>query len=307
MHTLIRRLATLFAALLSCLSVQTSAQQRPPAPQPAARETTEIARPALWKVADEDTTIWLFGTIHALPPGVQWFDGQVARAFDGSQELVTEIVESEPAQMQALVARHAMLPQGQALRTLLPEGERKAYEQALAGLGVPPQAFDPFEPWYAAVALATLPIARQGFASEHGVEGQLDDRAKARKLPHGALETAEFQLALFDSLPQDTQVRYLSDVVETLPTLAGDLAKMLDAWKRGDAERLAELMNEGEDDPALMKALLTDRNRNWAGWIAERMKRPGTVFVAVGAGHLAGPGSVQQQLAEKGVATTRVQ
>src|SRR3546814_3595014 len=71
------------------------------------------ARPALWKLADEDTTIYLFGTVHALPDGVAWFRGPVADALTGSDEVVTEIImdETMPAKMQALVAEKGMLPQ----------------------------------------------------------------------------------------------------------------------------------------------------------------------------------------------------
>ena len=82
---------------------------------------------------------------------------------------------------------------------------------------------------------------------------------------------------------------------------------MVDAWKRGDADSLARLMNEEEDEPELMERLLTNRNKAWADWVKARLDKPGTVFVAVGAGHLAGNGSVQEQLATRGIATTRVQ
>ena len=49
------------------------------------------------------------------------------------------------------------------------------------------------------------------------------------------------------------------------------------------------------------------RNERWAEWVARRLETPGTVFVAVGAGHLAGEVSVQAMLAERGLATERVQ
>ena len=82
---------------------------------------------------------------------------------------------------------------------------------------------------------------------------------------------------------------------------------MIDAWKQGDADRLAQLMNEEDDAPELMELLLYNRNRAWAEWIKARLNRPGTVFMAVGAGHLAGAGSVQQVLAAKGIASSRLQ
>ena len=86
-----------------------------------------------------------------------------------------------------------------------------------------------------------------------------------------------------------------------------ELGAMIAAWKAGDAARLARLMNADESDPRLAEVLLIGRNRNWAQWISKRLETPGTVFVAVGAGHLAGKGSVQDQLKKMGITASRVQ
>lgn len=310
MKLLFRRIACLFLALFSCLSVSASAQPQQPQQQLVPVKPpvpVERATPALWKVSDGDTTIYLFGTIHALPSGIDWFHGPVQQAFDGSQELVTEITETDPVEMQRLVLRHAMLPRGQSLRGLLAPELKTSYEKELGNLGLPAQAFDGYEPWYAAIALSTLPLIRSGYASENGVEQALDQRAKTLGHPHTALETAAYQIGLFDSLPLEAQKRYFAEVVDKLPSVTEELGQIIAAWRKGDAETLARLMNDKEDDPALIEMLLTNRNKAWAGWIKQRLAKPGTVFVAVGAGHLAGPGSVQEQLAAQGITTERVQ
>jgi uncharacterized protein YbaP (TraB family) len=301
MQSLVRRLACLFAAFLSFLSVTAAAQQ------PAVPIAAQKATPALWKVSDADTTIWLFGTIHALPEGLDWFDGEVRQAFDQSHELVTEITQADPVEMQQLVLTHAMLPQGESLRGMLSPAQKAAYEREMAKLGLPLQAFDGYEPWYAAIALSTLPLIRSGYDSQHGVEQVLDAQAKALGRPHGALETPAYQIGLFDSLPLDAQKRYFAEVVEQLPTVPEQIGEIVAAWRKGDAEALARLMNAQEDDPALIEMLLIRRNKAWADWVKTRLDTPGTVFVAVGAGHLAGPGSLQDQLAARGITTQRVQ
>jgi uncharacterized protein YbaP (TraB family) len=82
---------------------------------------------------------------------------------------------------------------------------------------------------------------------------------------------------------------------------------MLAAWSEGDVERLRRIMMQSSDqDPALLRFLITDRNRTWAGWIQERMARPGTVFLAVGAAHLTGDDSVQNLLRARGLRAERV-
>ena len=305
MKTLLRRTALTIAALAASLSAAAPAQQT--LPVPVAQQQPAPARPAMWKVADADTTIYLFGTIHALPPGIEWFDGRIATAFESSQELVTEIVETEPAQMQKLVLAKSVLPAGKSLRDMFTPKQKADFEASLTANGLPVQTFDRMKPWYAAVFLSTLPILRGGFDPANGVEQALGARGKALGRAHGALETAEYQLGLFDSLPEDVQLRYLAEVVENMPEARNVLAGMVEAWKRGDAATLARMMNEEEDDPVLLERLLTNRNKAWADWIDKRLDRPGTVFLAVGAGHLAGGGSVQDQLASKGIATNRVQ
>lgn len=311
MRNRLRRIAAAalpLAAIFGLLVAPAQAQQALPKPiAPHVAPAPEQARPALWKVSDADTTIYLFGTIHALPAGIDWFDGPVASAFENSGELVTEIVQSSPDEMQSIVLGKAIQPPGQSLRAQLSKADRAAFDKAMTSFGLPITAFDRFEPWYAAIALATLPIVKGGFESANGVEAVLDARAKALARSHTGLETAEYQLSLFDSLPPAVQRKYLREVIDDLPSIRTELDTIVTEWKQGHADRLAELMNEDEDDPAMIAALITNRNRNWAGWIKARLDQPGTVFVAVGAGHLAGKDSVQDFLGKAGIVATRVQ
>lgn len=272
-----------------------------PAPVVAA---APAARPALWKVADEDTTIWIFGTIHILPPGIDWYSGPIAEALQASDTLVTEVADPQNPEVQAKIARLALAEPPANLRDRLPGDVRTRYEAALTQLQLPPSAFDANDPWYAAVALSTLPLMKEGFGTMNGAEALLIAQAKDKR--HLGLETAEYQLGLFDTLPADTQVRYLDEVLKDLPRIREEVLAMVEAWKSGDADKLAQLMNEDESDPQLMKVLLTNRNKAWAKWIETRLQQPGTVFMAVGAGHLAGKESVQAQLAADGVRTKRV-
>ena len=142
---------------------------------------------------------------------------------------------------------------------------------------------------------------------ENSPESVFGARAIALNRPHSALETMEYQMSLFDTLPEKTQLRLLSDTVFNMASAQREIIAMVDAWKRGDAARLAAIMNEDQSEPELMERMLIGRNRNWAVWVVQRLEKPGTVFVAVGAGHLAGKGSLQDQLAGKGIVSTRVQ
>ena len=274
---------------------------------PPAVPASISAKPALWRIRRGGTTIYLFGTVHALPRGVVWFAGPVASAYTASGELVTEIIDKSPEDMRAIVLARALLPPGQTLRHMLGSADRARFENSLRANGLVIDAFDQFRPWYAAVALSTRPLLTSGFDPAHGADEELSARALAEGRRHVALETPEFQLGLFAALPMATQLRYLHEVVRNLPAIQRELRAMVRAWEAGDAPRLARLMNEDSDDPHMRVVLLVDRNKAWARWIKARLARPGTVFLAVGAGHLAGPGSVQAQLAAMRITAVRVQ
>lgn len=309
MLRLIRSLALVLSLAIAWLVQPALARDVVPAatqsPQPALAAGTP--HPALWKISDHDTTIYLFGTIHALPAGMEWLNGLVEQALQSSQELVTEIPETDPATMQSAVMANAMLPAGKTLRGLLSAEDRAKFELAMTGFGLPVEMFDGFEPWYAAVALTALPLAREGYTAQNGVEETIAAAALKQGKPRTGLETAQFQLAMFASLPLDVQTRYLHEVLDGLPTLDKELQDMIQQWAAGDPDKLAALLNDDEDDPAMVEALLTGRNRTWTRWLQTRMNKPGTVFVAVGAGHLAGKDSVLDLLGKAGIAPERVQ
>lgn len=308
LSTRIRALSLGISACTLAFVAPVHAQDAAPAPAPVEEQEVEVATPALWKVADEDTTIYLFGTVHALPDGIEWYHGPIADALGASDILVTEI-EMSPESMattQNLVMTKGVLPEGETLRDMLTDEQRTAYEAALARVELPPAAFDRFEPWYGAMMLTMLPLLKQGYTTDAGVEAVLETKASTG-LERGALETVEEQLSIFDNLPPDTQIAFLMETVDAVDEIKALLDAMVAEWAEGDADELARLMNEGMTDPVLAERLLYARNANWAKWIDERMDAPGTVFVAVGAGHLAGEQSVQDKLAELGIETARVQ
>ena len=262
--------------------------------------------PALWVVKDADTTIYLFGSVHILKPGLGWFDDGVKTAFDASDQLVLELVELPAAEVQAMFGKFAMDQKGKALRSKMNDADRAVYEAAMGKLGIPAAAFDPFEPWAAAMTLSLLAMQKSGFDPNSGVEKQLTAAANITKKPIAGLETMEFQLGVFDTLAETEQVQFLVETAKDIDDAGATMDKMVDLWAAPDPEKLGALMNEEMTSRVLYDALLTKRNANWAKWISGRMAKPGVTFIAVGAGHLAGPTSVQALLPAYGLNATRV-
>ena len=278
------------------------------APTATPARAANDADPALWVVKDRDTTIYLFGTIHVLKPGLTWFDEAVKTAFDRSGELKLELVMPEPAAMQKIVIATGTSPAGSApLTEQLPADKRAAFAKAVTDLGLPANALDKYRPWLAATTLSVTPLSKMGFDSANGPEQVLTAAAQKAGKRITGLETAEQQLGFFAGLSNPAQMQFLTTTIDELPTLEGTMTQMVDDWSKGDPDALANELNDNlKDSPEVERVLLVDRNKRWAGWVKQRMAAPGTVFVAVGAGHLAGPESVLVQLSRMGVKATRV-
>ena len=281
----------------------------PAAAQAPAAAPLPDADPAMWVVKDADTTIYMFGTFHLLDGKQAWFNDEVKTAFDASDELVLEAMLPEnPADLQPLVMKYAVDPAGKTLSSKLEPDVKTELEKQLGALGVPLAAFETFEPWFVSMTLATLSAQKLGLTGEHGPETVLSKAARAEAMPVSELEGVEFQLALFDEMPEAAQVASLGQSLDQIARIDEVFKPMLAAWSAGDTETLVTILNEGmSKTPELYETLFTRRNATWAEWVDARMDKPGTVFMAVGAGHLAGKDSVQAMLAAKGFKPERVQ
>ncbi len=292
----------MLAALLAALAPAPAAAQAPAAPRPA--------EPALWVVSDADTTIYLFGTIHLLPKGIDWQHGKLSDALAKSDELVIETIVDEKNPMQFNSAINALafgstLPP---LRERVDADKRDELDAAVTAGGLPPTAYDRMETWSVAVLLLGAKFRKIGLAPEDGVESILRKRFAEKNKPVEGLETMVEQLGYFDRLPEDAQRALLEGVIVPDEDMSTDFGSMLDAWRTGDVEKIAKTFDKDlAESPPLRDGLMVQRNRNWANWVEQRMARPGSVMVAVGAGHLAGTDSVQRYLETKGFEVRRVQ
>lgn len=284
-------------------STALAAETQPEAP--SAVETVDVD-PALWVVKDADTTIYMFGTVHILKPGMGWFDEAVKDAFDKSDRLVLEMVEPGAGEAQQLFTKYGLDKSGKSLTSKMTEEEKAIYSKAMEKVGLPVAAFEPFDPWAAAVTIQIMGLQKGGYDTNSGVETQLTAAAKAASKPISGVETMESQLAIFDTLSQETQVKFLIEAAKVIDDMTTSMDAMVALWAKPDPDGLAKVMNDGLTDPKLYAALLTNRNANWAAWINKQLEKPGTTFMAVGAGHLSGTTSVPKLLTAYGIETERV-
>ena len=250
---------------------------------PAAVPAQPPTEPAIFVVHDADTTIYLFGTFHALDGDAHWFDHGVRNAFEQSNELVLE--------------------------TLLPEGPNAAQELRQA---IRPPSVTPSASFLATTRMAISASRAEGMQVDKGADTVLRHIAESEGKPVEGLETLQLQIDMFNRIPQSAAAPRQPRAGEPVDNGAMDglsnvMSEMQTAWKRGDQSVFVRMLSQlRQASPDTYRMMFTERNERWADWIRGRMQAPGTVFVAVGAGHLAGPDSLLVRLAERGIPSQRV-
>lgn len=263
-----------------------------------------LAHPALWQIKSGNSTVYLFGTVHVLPNDTDWHFPALNQALTQSQVLYIELTDDDQASMASLVLRYG-LDTAHPLSTQLNESDNAALAKAaqLAALPGGVATLQPMKPWLAALTLSVAPLLKAGLDPEAGVDKQLKSQMTSAGKPVHGLETAEQQIQFLADLPSPMQVAFLRDTLRDADKGTAELLSLVDVWKQGDVAAIAKLENDElkTREPALYQTLIVQRNAQWAGKIKDMMKQPGTVFIAVGAAHLAGPDSVQAQLAKLGI------
>jgi uncharacterized protein YbaP (TraB family) len=331
----------LIFAVAGLLAAQGAPAQRPHHPQRAAAGHRG-PHPALWLLEDSDTKIYLFGTIHILPPHFRWrsprFDA-VARSAD---ELVLEVANGDAPETLATALAELRLGKSVPILWRVPPDRRRALQDLVDDLGIPTARFEAMQTWAVAMGLAAALIVRgvsadhgasagDGASADHGegeargregaarrpsiadvpgVEGPLEAEFRASHRPVSGVETAAQQMRFFGVLTFAEQRQLLESIVDAYQSgdadsLGGEGDIGQNAWVRGNVAVMAATTH---DIPGpLYDVLLRRRNAAWTEWLIHRLDRPGTLLFAVGAAHLAGPDSVRSMLAARGFRVRRIQ
>lgn len=280
--------------------------------------------PAIWELSDEDTTIYLFGTFHALPTEFRWRSPQFNQIVADADELVVESSDAALADdgvEAVMVKMYNDLPKRAPTSSKLSPESAEKWLKVLKSSGMPVPFMDRMPPMMALMTIGVGFSMEAGSTSDNGVETILEaEFAKAGK-PVGSIEDPvpvlqglltidedllvaqlEQDLADWDGKSFDT---FMVEPGEAEDASAVDLFAMEHAWARGQIPD-GDMFGDTPLDDAMRKVLLTDRNRAWAVWLDERLDRPGTVLVAVGAGHFEGRVSVLKMLADRGLTARRI-
>lgn len=264
-----------------------------------------LADPSIWHLSDEDSDIYVFGTVHILRPDVEWRTDEVMAAFDSADTVYFEAPVNDPAEaasMMPLMQRYGLNPAGVTLTSRLSEEGVALLERVAPQVGLTTGLLQPFRPWLASVTITVQYIATQGYDPQSGVEATLWPMASEAGKTLAYFETIEEQLGFFGGLPEDVENVMLEQTLERIEEAPGMLDGLVTAWADGDQATIDTLMNGDfrEESPEVHDIIIVQRNARWVDDIEDLLEGSGTVFIAVGAGHLPGEEGVIAMLRARG-------
>jgi hypothetical protein len=272
----------------------------------AEAEAPETATPLLWTVERGGKTLYLFGSIHLLPPQTKWKREEIERAREAAQVFVFEApLDEGGVAMMRFVEEGGKLKNGETLKDVLPAQLHEDMEAAAWKVQYPPKLLATVRPWLAAVYLELYAYLKAGFSSYYGIDHVIEQEAKERGAEFAYFESMAEQLGYFARLDRKTEISYLKATVKGVLEQPELPFELLSAWAEGDVQKLVRLIDEGfKEVPQLRDQLLVSRNRKWLPQVRRMIASDKTHFVTVGVGHLVGRDSLIAMLRAKGYKVT---
>lgn len=265
-----------------------------------------IPSPILYEIADANGQPqgWLFGTIHALPDGVDWRTAEIARVVEKAQLLVVEVGDlADTRSISSTFSILATTPGQPDIRTRVSVEHRSHLEEMMEKGHFSSRDFANVETWAAALMLAR--VSNTG-SPRNGV-----DKALLQEFPNHRVRELEgtlAQLRIFDELSAEDQGDLLTGIIDEYRALGDNPERLRDAWLSGNEDELVAATQSGiMADPELYDALLAGRNRAWMAEIDSLLTDGPKPLIAVGAAHLVGPDGLATLLEQRGYTLTRLQ
>ena len=288
-HRLPLRLRHLILATVAVATALTAAQA--------------ATRNFIWKVSGKQSAIYLVGSIHMLTKDYYPLNPALESAFKDSDLVVEEadLGEMLGAEAQMSVLMRGRLPSEQTLDKVVSPETYAQVSKHVSAHGLPIELLKQFKPWMLALMIETFEWQKAGFDPSLGLDKHFYDRAQGDGKTVQGLETADYQISLFDSMTAQQQDRLLADTLKGIDTEMSSITKLTDAWKTGDAPTVERIvLADLKQDTVMYQRLLVERNQNWLPKLEALFTRSGRAFVVVGAAHLVGPDGLLTMLKSKG-------
>ena len=278
--------------------------------QAAAQTAAPTAAPqrgTLYRVRHAGSTVYLFGTIHVGLPSFFPLEPVVTRALAQSRTLMVELDVRNAPPFQAALQKHGLYAEGDSIDRHLSPQDMARLRQALQRFDIPFEQAARMKPWLLANLLVALNLERHGYQRSQGIEYFLLAFADRQKMRVQELESADYQMALFDGMSEEKQAQYLLENLTELDDGQADAkdAALIDAWAHANGPAIENVVRASLSEKTMSaeftrRILLDERNPNMANKIAGLLNTPGSSFVAVGLLHLVGARGVPNLLRQKG-------
>jgi uncharacterized protein YbaP (TraB family) len=269
-------------------------------------EAKESPHPAMWRIVNGKSTVYLLGSVHLLPVGFSWRTPEIDQAIAAADVFAFEAnIDFGTTELHYFIDNHGYLPRGQTLHAMLSPVALKQYAALIVDAHIDPNKVDYLRPGLAGIMLEKAYMATHALGTfGPGVDVALINYAKSHGKELRYLESLQSQFEMMDKLGGGGEVKELEKLLANLGKDDADVRTLFGAWTQGDLSKLASLEDK---DPGQRVLVLDNRNKAWLPQIEAMLKEPKTILVTVGAAHLAGPQSVISLLCAKGWKVERVQ
>jgi uncharacterized protein YbaP (TraB family) len=281
-----------------------------PAVSPPPASTEVKSKSFIWKISSATTSVYLLGSVHVASPDIYPLDSIIEDAFASAKYLVVEVNvhNINTDNVNKILAEHGVYPQGETFQENVPPSLYNALDGQFQRFGIDMATLDTYRPWVISTTLDQLILQDLGYLPENGIDYYFLDKAATTKMIL-QLETAEYQLELLYSLPDELVIESLQYDIDD-PTTQADMEELFKAWEDGDAASMASItfrpLAEEPDLAPYYEKLIDERNFDMAEKIEGFLASNETYFVVVGAGHLVGGNGLVNLLSEKGYAVEQL-
>ncbi len=292
-------IAILFLGLWSCKTSKLSKID-------GSNESQKLDNALLWEITGKDITkpSYIYGTIHMIPGPDYFLPKGTLGAIENCDEMFFEIDMKDMTDMSSMMGmmNKIFMKDGLTLKDLLTEDEYKKVSMKFSEMGLPMMMLERIKPMFlSAFAMADMNPNSMKEGKIKSYEMEFYEMAKNKKMTTGGLETIEFQIGVFDSIPYKDQAKMLMESLNSNDTEDKEFQQMVKMYKDQNIDAMVEMMQSGSSDlGAHEDILLTGRNKNWIDKIVTQSKKKPTFF-AVGAGHLGGASGVINLLRNAGL------
>jgi uncharacterized protein YbaP (TraB family) len=259
-----------------------------------------------WKVTGPQGVVYLLGTLHVGSADFYPLAPILETSFKQADTLITEAELIEPqasSHLLKMLLEKGVYPSGDTIDKHIGPETRAHLARYIATTTELASSYTRLKPWFLSFAIALVEAKRMGFDASNGVDRHFVDEATEMHKPIGTLETAEAQLELMGSFPDDLQDKFLLSTLVDAEHKTEIIDGMITAWKSGNAEAMDEATTAySREYPALQpvfEKMFGQRNDAMTQKIERFLQTPKTYFVAVGAGHLTGERGILSQLRGK--------